>query len=315
MEPVTAMLIGSAISGAGGLVTNWINRKNIQDTNIQREKMFERQLEYNTEGAQMARRMSAGLHPMTMSGANPSEAPTAPDFESFQARNPFAGAIDTGQSLSQIALQEKQLALQGQTLEVQKLNNLVDLMSTMSNFTGQDFTTEEVFDLAKRLGFDLGTDSVPDSFRDSFVLQKLALQIENSQLSNEEKKINLNYLDRLKNLEADAIQSGIDVNETVKRLNGTIADLNEEKKKEVTQAIENLKRQCDLLVTQNRAGQYEANISEQRLKYVRNDAESLSKALQESANVTEKDADLYVTKMLLGTLSQLSPSVGFIKKF
>ena len=207
LTPAQVSLIGSGVNAAGGIITNIVNRKNIKETNEQRYKMFREQMQYNDASAQMQRQMSAGLHPMTMSGLQPTDAPTAPDYESFEARNPFSGAIDTGANIAQQMMQEKQMALTEKQIDVQHLKTTVDALSAITALMGENVTTDEALSMLHRItGLDVKSDSeVVKLHRDDVLVNSLSNQIELSNLSVQEKRTLVDWLDEFKQAEYDLL--------------------------------------------------------------------------------------------------------------
>lgn len=315
MEPVTAMLIASGVSAAGQMYTNWRNRRSVDRTNESQERMFDRQLAYNSESAQMARRMAAGLHPMTMAGVQPSEAPTAPDYESYDLRNPFGGAVDTGQSVAQTMMQQKQLYLQDKSLDVQKLNASTEIAKIVGDLTRSGLTSDEITSLFHRVGV-LQPDQKLDAIQaGEFQLESLKNSILSLKYSNDLKRKDLEWFDRLRQAEFDLANSSKDLNVVKQDTDRSIQKLNEVKRRECEQAIQNMSQQLRLLVQQTYVASYDAGKAQSMMKYIREDTEHIHNILVNDANVSSKDANTYILRLVLSALSQFSPNVGFIGKF
>lgn len=314
MEPVTAMLIASGISAAGQMFTNWQNKKSIDRANESKEKMFEKQLAYNSESAQMARRMAAGLHPMTMAGVQPSEAPTAPDYESYDLRNPFGGAIDTGQSVAQTMMQQKQLQLQDKSLDVQKLNASTEIAKIVGDLTSSGLTSDEITSLFHRVGV-LQPDQKLDAIQaGEFQLETIKNSLLSLKYSNELKQKDLEWFERMHQAELDLANSSTDLNKVKQDTERSIQKLNEVKRRECEQAIKNMQQQLRLLVEQTTIASYDANKAMSMMKYIREDTEKIHNILVNDANISSKDANTYILRLVLSALSQLSHNVGFIGK-
>lgn len=314
MEPVTSMLIASGISAAGQMFTNWQNKRSIDRANESKEKMFDRQLAYNSESAQMARRMAAGLHPMTMAGVQPSEAPTAPDYESYDVRNPFGGAIDTGQSVAQTMMHQKQLQLQDKSLDVQKLNASTEIARIVGDLTRSGLTSDEITSLFHRVGV-LQPDEKIDAIQaGEFQLESLKNSLLSLKYSNELKQKDIEWFDRMHQAELDLANSTIDLNEVKQETERSIQKLNEVKRRECEQAIKNMGQQLRLLVEQTTAASYDANKAMSMMKYIREDTEKIHNILVNDADISSKDANTYILRLVLSAVSQLSPNVGFIGK-
>lgn len=314
MEPVTAMLIASGISAAGQMFTNWQNKKSVDSANESKEKMFERQLAYNSESAQMARRMAAGLHPMTMAGVQPSEAPTAPDYESYDLRNPFGGAIDAGQSVAQTMMQQKQLQLQDKSLDVQKLNASTEIAKIVGDLTRSGLSSDEITSLFHRVGV-LQPDQKLDAIQaGEFQLETIKNSLLSLKYSNELKQKDLEWFDRMHQAELDLANSSTDLNKVKFDTERSIQKLNEVKRRECEQAIKNMHQQLRLLVEQTTIASYDANKAMSMMKYIREDTEKLHNILVNDAKISSKDANTYILRLVLSAVSQLSPNVGFIGK-
>lgn len=314
MEPTTAMLIASGVSAAGQMFTNWQNKKSIDRANESKEKMFDRQLAYNSESAQMARRMAAGLHPMTMAGVQPSEAPTAPDYESYDLRNPFGGAIDTGQSVAQTMMQQKQLQLQDKSLDVQKLNASTEIAKIVGDLTRSGLTSDEITSLFHRVGV-LAPDEKLDAIQaGEFHLESLKNTLLSQSYDIDLKRKDIEWFDRMHQAELDLANSNTDLNKVKQETEKSLQTLNEVKRRECEQAIQNMEQQLRLLVQQTTVASYDANKAQSMMKYIREDTEKIHDILVNDANISSKDANTYILRLVLSAVSQLSPNVGFIGK-
>lgn len=314
MEPTTAMLIASGISAAGQMFTNWQNKSSIDRANESKERMFERQLAYNSESAQMARRMAAGLHPMTMAGVQPSEAPTAPDYESYDLRNPFGGAIDTGQSVAQTMMEQKQLQLQDKSLDVQKLNASAEIAKIVGDLTRSGLTSDEITSLFHRVGV-LQPDEKLDVIQaGEFQLETIKNSLLSLKYSNELKQKDLEWFDKMHQAELDLANSSTDLNKVKLDTERSIQKLNEVKRREYEQAIKNMQQQLRLLVQETTIASYDANKAMSLMKYIREDTEKIHDILVNDAYISSKDADTYILKLVLSVFSQFAPKVGLVGK-
>lgn len=314
MEPITAMMIASGVSAAGQAFSNWQNRRSIDRANESNEKMFDRQLAYNSESAQMARRMAAGLHPMTMAGVQPSEAPTAPDYESYDLRNPFGGAVDTGESIAQTMMQQKQLQLQDKSLDVQKLNASTEIAKIVGDLTKSGLTSDEITNLFHRVGV-LAPDEKLDTIQaGEYQLETIKNVLLSHQYSNDLKRKDLEWFDRMHQAELDLVNSSADLNKIKMDTERSIQKLNDVKREEAEQAIKNMQQQLRLLVEQITIASYDANKAQSMMKYIREETEKLHHILVNDAYISSMDANTYILKLVLSTISNLSPNVGFIGK-
>lgn len=315
ITPAQAMVIGSGISAAGGLITNWINRKNLKDTNKQRDDIYREQMAYNSESAQMQRRMAAGLHPMTMAGSQPTEAPTAPDFESFEATNPFRGAIDTGTQVAQSMLQQKELSLRDKSLDVDKLATSAQIANVVGSLVEKGMSSYEITDLFQKVGILNVGESISNIEASTFNLKLIQQNVVGLEKDNALKQKNIEWFDRIQQMALNVQQSHIDVNETVKMVNASIAKLNDTKRREAEQAIKNMKQQLALMVQQTTVASYEANKASAMMKYIREDTELLHNILTKECDLTRLEADTFIWQLVSSFLGNISPNVGFIKKF
>lgn len=301
MTPAQATILGAGINTAGGIITNLFNRKNIQDANEMRYKMFREQMAYNDTSAQMKRVMAAGLHPMILAGAQPTDAPSAPDFESYEARNPFAGALDTGASVASQMIQEKQLALTEDQIRVQELKTRVDALNAVTALMGAEATTEEALAMLNRVvGLPVADDgSTVIMHRDETLINGLANRIEQSNLTTEEKRITVDWLNKLKQAEYDLLvsekgqaDSVASLNKVKEKTEESIQALNEDQRKHILQLTENLSEQWKSL---NFQGQLDAS----KLKRVQEISDALVKQLVNSAEITANEAYYWVWQKLL----------------
>jgi len=301
MTPAQATILGAGINTAGGIITNLFNRKNIQDANEMRYKMFREQMAYNDTSAQMKRVMSAGLHPMVLSGAQPTDAPSAPDFESYEARNPFAGALDTGASVASQMIQEKQLALTEDQIRVQELKTRVDALNAVTALMGEEATTQEALAMLNRVvGLPVADDgSTVMMHRDETLINGLANRIEQSNLTTEEKRITVVWLNKLKQAEYELLVSQKGQSDSIASLNKvkeeterSIQALNEEERDHIQQLTANLVEQWKSL---NFQGQLDAS----KLKRVQEISDALVKDIVNSAEITANEAYYWVWQKLL----------------
>lgn len=311
MTPAQTAILGAGINSVGGIITNLFNRHNVQHTNEMRYRMFREQMDYNDTSAQMKRVMAAGLHPMVLSGAQPTDAPSAPDFESYEARNPFAGALDTGASVASQMIQEKQLALTEDQIRVQDLKTRVDALNAVTALMGEEATTEEALAMLRRVvGLPIADDgSTVMMHRDETLINGLANRIKQSNLSTEEKRITVDWLNKLKQAEyellvshkgeADSISSLNKVKEKTER---SIQALNEDQRDHIQQLTANLAEQWKSL---NFQGQLDAS----KLKRLQEISDALVKEIVNSAEITANEAYYWVWQKLLENYnpSQLGP--------
>lgn len=300
-----ATLIGSGISNAGGIITNIVNRKNVRESNDLRYKMFREQMHYNDASSQMQRQMAAGLHPMTMAGLQPTDAPTAPDYDTYEAHNPFSGAIDAGINVGQQMLQEKQLALTEKQIDVQNLKTTVDAMNAVTALMGEDATTEEALSMLKRITGISVTDGseVVKLHRDDTLINSLHNQIESSNISLDEKKYLFGWLDELTNAQYDLLVSQKESNLSESQLNKakilteeSIQNLNADERHHIQQLTANLAEQWKSL---NFQGELDAS----KLKRVAELSNSLVDDIVNKAKVSHNEATYWVWQKLLENYS------------
>lgn len=303
LSPEQISLIGAGVNAAGGIITNIVNRKNVRETNEQREKLFREQLRYNDASEQMKRQMAAGLHPMTMTGLQPSEAPSAPDVESFEARNPFNGYIDAGVSMANQMIQEKQLGLTEQQIEVQRLKTTVDALNAVTALLGENATTEEALMMLHKItGLSpVDGDSAVILHRDETLINSLTNQIKLSDLSSEEKRITVDWLDKFKEAEYKLIsaqesetRSRDSLNKINYQVQQSVKSLNEVEKSHVEQLTANLQEQWKSL---NFQGEFDVR----KLQSVQKLCDAYVKEIMSTAKISEYEARYWVWSRVLNS--------------
>ena len=303
LSPEQISLIGAGVNATGGIITNIVNRKNVRETNEQRERLFREQMQYNDASAQMKRQMAAGLHPMTMSGLQPSEAPSAPDMESYEARNPFNGYIDAGVSMANQLIQEKQLGLTEQEIEVQRLKTTVDALNAVTALLGENATTEEALMMLQKITGLTPTDgdSAVTLHRDETLINSLTNQIESSNLSVEEKRITVSWLDQFKQAEYKLIsaqESETRSRDALNKINYKVAEsvkaLNESEKAHVEQLTLNLQEQWKSL-------NFQGELDVRKLQSVQKLCESYVKEIMSTAKISEYEARYWVWSHVLNS--------------
>lgn len=301
LTPQQISLIGAGVNASGGIITNIVNRKNVKETNEQREKLFREQMRYNDASEQMKRQMAAGLHPMTMSGLQPTDAPTAPDVESYEARNPFNGYIDAGVSMANQMIQEKQLGLTEQQIEVQRLKTTVDALNAVTGLLGENATTEEALMMLQKItGLKpVDGDSAVTLHRDETLINSLQNQIQMSNLSVDEKRTTVAWLDKIKQAEYDLLgaqSSELGSREALNRINAKVSasveKLNGAEYDHIKQLTLNLQEQWKSL---NFQGEFDAK----KLKYIETIWSSYIKELQATADISYNEATYWTWKVVM----------------
>lgn len=319
MDPITASLIAAGISAAAGtagsIVTNRTNRRTVQDTNEMRRQEYLHSMNYNSESSQMQRRMAAGLHPMTMAGSQPSEAPTAPDYESYEMRNPFGGAIDTGQTLAQTFLESKRFQIQDKSLEVDQLATQAKIAEIVGNLADRGFTSDEITNLFHRLNILDQDKSIDDIQAGNFNLSLLRSRLDQTGLANKLSQKELDWFDDVQSSLLDLQASNISLNKVKEETERSIQSLNDVKRKEANQAISNMKQQLLLLEQQTTVASYDAGKALASMKYIREDTDKLHQILVSDAKLSEKQANWFVAQLIMSTIASVTPNVGFISKF
>lgn len=159
MFGIDDLLIGGAVSGLGGLLTNIFNKDNIADTNATNRANVQATNEANAAQAQLNRdfqeRMSnsayqRGMADMKAAGLNPilayqkggASAPSgaqatmeAPKAAPFHAENVTSNAINSGIALARQKQDLGNLVRQGENLEA-------NTAKTMADTTGQEFKNQ-----------------------------------------------------------------------------------------------------------------------------------------------------------------------------
>lgn len=301
LTPQQISLIGAGVNASGGIITNIVNRKNVRETNEQREKLFREQMLYNDASEQMKRQMAAGLHPMTLTGLQPTDAPTAPDVESYEARNPFNGYIDAGVSMANQMIQEKQLGLTEQQIEVQRLKTTVDALNAVTALLGENATLPEALSVLEKLtGLKpIDGDSAITLHRDEVLINSLVNQIEMSNLSVEEKRITVDWFDKFKQAEYNLIsaqesetRSRDALNQINYKVSESVKALNESEKAHVEQLTLNLQEQWKSL-------NFQGELDVRKLQSVQKLCEAYVKEIMSTAKISEYDARYWVWSRVL----------------
>lgn len=301
LTPEQLSLIGAGVNSAGGIITNIVNRKNVRETNEQRERLFREQMRYNDSSEQMKRQMAAGLHPMTMSGLQPTDAPTAPDVESYEARNPFNGYIDGGLSMANQMIQEKQLGLTEQQIEVQRLKITVDALNAVTGLLGENATTEEALMMLEKItGLSpIDGDSAVTLHRDETLINSLKNQIEMSNLSVEEKRITVNWLERFKQAEFELVSAQSSETRSRDALNQINAKVAESVKKLNEAEFDHLKQLTANLQEQWKSLNFQGELDARKLLRVQTICDSYVKELSAAADISNNEANYWVWKVLM----------------
>lgn len=258
-------IVGSAISADAQRQANDMNLKIARENNAamlsaMREQTKSEQ-EYNSISAQMQRAMAAGANPMLLAGADPTSASSAgvPSLDTPVMQNPYQSFASLGANVGSAALQAEQIALQEKQINVAEFKSKIDMLQTIGELGGSvDWSSDELKGVIRAVfGNTFDTGAIGTFARDNMVTTRIKNTIELSNLDVAEKKYLYGWLDEFTNAQFMSIlaqteqtqtQSGVNrstvsVNETVKKVNNSIADLNAEKKKEVTQAIKNMREQ------------------------------------------------------------------------
>lgn len=295
--------VGAGLGALGNIYSTERNVKMVRETNRQQERLFHEANKYNSVGQQMKRAIEAGVHPMLMAGAQPSDAASVPDLQAPESRNPFESFPSVGVNLGAQVLQDKQIALQEQNLKVEEARTMVEALSTMGELIGRDLTFNEVKTLFQNSGSyfkNFGGD-LTELAVDQKIMTHLRNGIESSNLDLEEKKYLFGWLDEMTNAEymmklagieqaqtqSMKLRSDISVNETIKAVNRQAVNLSKAQEDEVRQAISNMQEQWKSL-------NYQGELDGRKMKTIRHDASALSQKLQAEAKLSKYEADYYI---------------------
>lgn len=319
---IAAPILGGLISGGGSLLssglqlvgasmTNKTNKEIAESNNkamlqAMREQTKSEQ-DYNSAAAQMQRAMVAGLNPMTLANQGPTSASAAgvPSLDSPVMENPFAG-FDLGTNqIGSAIITARQQELQSEQLDIADFNSKVDMLRTIGELAkNSDLTSDDINMIIRSVAGDNSPNAPQLStlFKDQHLKTRLENGIEESNLSLNEKKYLYSWLDEMINAQYLHTLAEIENKQTSSNLNRALESMNEEKKKEIKQAIKNMQEQWKSL-------NFQGELDAQKLLNVSKIAESLVKEISSSARISEQEARFYLWSQINQTISSL-PVVG-----
>lgn len=314
MNPlIGASLVGLGGSIIGGLGTMMTNHQNVQaqerinqaQLDFAREQT-EREFSYNSIGAQMKRAMEAGLNPMVFAGANPTHASSSstPSIEAPVRQNPFASVPASAMSIGNAILQNEQLNLRSREIGVQEhqldlaeFQNKTALVKTiLDSVKGSDLTSSEVEQIINDV---FSTDSMedksvtlPELIRDAYVSTDLRNKIEVSDIDTASKRYLYFWLDEMTYVDYMQKTSQVDLTESQKILNKALTDKENAKVREIDQAIKNMRKQIQLMDSQEKLNEAELDKLQKTLKATVDNAVAL-------ADINEQEAQYWIWKQVI----------------
>lgn len=310
---------GSIIGGLGNIITNNQNVQAQKEINSQQlafaREQTEREFDYNSISSQMKRAMEAGVNPMLLAGSNPASASAAsvPSLDSPVRQNPFAYVPQASMGIANNILHAKQLQLSDKQINneiakttVASYQAKIDLLRTLSQTLGdKEMTSSEVQQLFNTI-FPSDKVDIPKLVRDDTVVRELSDRIRQSKVDTETKEYLQGWLDEFTNTQYMFATGQVDLQSSQQALNKAMANKENEKVKEIEQAIANMKEQFKVL-------EYQGKLSEEQAKYIKETVESTVKLLQSEAGVKENEASYWVWQQLLENPQSFSFGVGPLK--
>lgn len=337
----SAALLGGAIGAGGSLIgstigaisqynTNQTNKEIAESNNkamlqAMREQTRSEQL-YNSASEQMKRLQMAGLNPMTMAGQGPTPVSSTgvPSLDSPVMQNPF-GDFNLGlDNVGSALIQSANLDLQARSIDVHEFMAKVDMLNVIGVLAKDDKITSG--DIRGLVDSVMGKDNpyssgIQDLVKDNFVVTRLNNSIETSNLSLKEKQYLYGWLDEFKNAEYTMMLADIDNKQTdsnlnrstiqyqrsQERVNDSLVSLNEEKRKEIEQAISNMKEQWKSL-------NFQGELDAKKLLRIAEISDNVVDKIVYETKLSKKDANSYVWRNavmpFLQTLVQSGAYVG-----
>lgn len=325
MNPVIgASLVGlggSLIGGIGSMITNHQNVKAQEQINKQQldfaREQTEREFSYNSIGAQMKRAMEAGINPMLLAGANPTHASASstPSIEAPVRQNPFASVPSSAMSIGNAIMQQEQINLRSREIGVQEehidlaeFQNKTSLVKTiLDSVGGSNLTSEEVQKIVNDVFSqdnmkDKGV-TLPELIRDSYVSTELRNKIEMSNIDRDTKKYLYGWLDEMTYVDYMIKTSQVDLSESQKNLNKAMENKEDAKVMEIHQAIENMKKQIELMDSQEK-------LNEAEVEKLNKTLQATIENIQAIANINKQEAKYWVWKQCIS--HPLSQSWNFL---
>lgn len=293
-------IIGSALSADAQRQTNEMNYKISRENNEKMLQAMREQTEaeqsYNSMSAQMQRAMMAGVNPMLLAGAQPTSASSSgvPSLDTPVMENPLQSFGSLGANLGSAAMQAEQIALQEKQIDIAEFKSKIDMLQTLGELGGSaDWSSDELKGVIRAVfgdSFDAG--SIGSFARDNMVMTRIKNTIESSNLDVNKKKYLFGWLDEFTNAQYINLLSDTERNQTISKVNRSIAELNKDQKKYVQQAIKNMAEEWNTL---HAKGQMDLQRLTKFAEYL--DAEV--KKLQQEANLTEIEARYWVWQQVL----------------
>lgn len=318
--PVVPAIAGGLISGFGSLLGSGISAISASNTNktnkeiaqMNNETMLQAMREqtrseqdYNSISSQMKRAITAGVNPMLLAGAQPTSASASsvPSLDTPVMQNPFAN-VDLGTSaIGSSMIQAKQLELQEKSLDVADFESTIKMLQTVGDLAKSgNLTSDDISSLVKSFIRPDKQGSITSLAQDAFIKTKFTNAIETSNLDVKEKKFLFGWLDEMTNAQFTNILADTELKQTQSNVNRSISRLNDTRRREIEQAISNMKEQFRSLSAT-------ADMDVIKLKKFAEYFDAEVKKLSNEANISEQDAKHWLWLRLL-PYSQKSWKLG-----
>lgn len=321
---------GSLISGGagflGGLTQGLLNYYGAKETNKTSERIArmnndtmlqamreqtKADQDYNSVGAQMQRSMMAGINPMLMAGAQPTSVSAAavPNLDQPSLMNPFGNFPNLGTTFASSFMQAKQLDNVEKQLDIQDFESTIELLRVVGDLSkAGNLTSDDITNLVNSFVREDKRSSVSPLAQDQFIKTRLVNAVESSNLDIAEKRYMFGWLDEMQNARFVNLLADTEQKQTMSIVNRSVANLNDQKRKEVEQAIKNMEEQWKSL---NASASIDVHKAQNFAKYF--DAEV--KKLQSEAKISEQEARFYLWTKINETISSLPFSGGVTKTF
>lgn len=318
--PVPPAIAGGLISGFGSLLGSGISAISASNTNktnkeiaqMNNETMLQAMREqtrseqdYNSISSQMKRAITAGVNPMLLAGAQPTSASASsvPSLDTPVMQNPFAN-VDLGTSaIGSSMIQAKQLELQEKSLDVADFESTIKMLQTVGDLAKSgNLTSDDISSLVKSFIRPDKQGSITSLAQDAYIKTMFTNAIETSNLDVKEKKYLFGWLDEMTNAQFTNILADTELKQTQSNVNRSISRLNDTRRREIEQAISNMKEQFRSLSAT-------ADMDVIKLKKFAEYFDAEVKKLTNEANISEQDAKHWLWLRIL-PYSQKSWKVG-----